>query len=160
MENNLMHLLSNGDILRSLHVLNTIDVGKLKELDMIRPLHVCALQGNIPDIANVLVNKGADINGKSTIGFAMAHYIAQDGKSELFKLLHTLGADLNVQNRVGGTPLHVAAFFGHTDCVSVLLELGANQDIKNKYGETALVVAQQEEHSDCATLLQHITKRT
>lgn len=59
-----------------------------------------------------------DYNGNTSL-----HYAAQNGHTEIIKLLLNVeGIDANCSDRKGNTPLHLAAQNGHKDAIIILLD--------------------------------------
>ncbi len=97
-------------------------------------------------IMQVLLDKGADINGKGAHGFTALHLIAGKGKVEAIKFLLTHGADVNARTDEGETPLISAVFIGQSDNVKFLLANGADVNARNKNGKTALGLVKGHKH--------------
>ncbi|MBU0674320.1 MAG: ankyrin repeat domain-containing protein, partial [Proteobacteria bacterium] len=98
------------------------------------PLMVAAQLNDI-NIARLLIEKGADVNGVNRLGQTALHY-AKTG--EMTQLLLKAGADVNVSSKWGETPLHWAKT---GEIVKLLLEAGAELNGLTKLGETPLDVA-------------------
>lgn len=102
---------------------------------------VCATLGHVECGARLLGN-GADVNygGKKRTELPV-HHAANNGFTDMLKLLVENGADINAQNKKQrNTPLHRASRQGKVDCVKWLLSNGAvpSLQIENKDGETPL----------------------
>lgn len=119
---------------------------------------------NSGDIKKVerLLQLGADVNQKETMGDIPLHVTAKKGNFDLVKVLVTHGADVNKADPWGWTPLHhAAAGFNNRPSneddklkvVEFLLENGA--EIKSDgRGVTPLAVATQWGHNRIATVLK------
>src|SRR4051812_39389501 len=81
-----------------------------------RPLHFAALKG-FEKIGALLVDRGADVNAKTT-----------EGKTDMFMTSPPV---------VGETPLHLAAAYGHAGFVKLLLGWGADKNAVDHAGQTA-----------------------
>lgn len=118
------------------------------------PLHFAALN-NHPDVINLLVSKGAKIEGitnKEIQQFAPAHsaivmdnispllLAARKGHTRCFELLLNLGANLYETDAREWNCLHFAAYNGHSDLVSKIITLDGEKYIlikgKNVQGHT------------------------
>ena len=79
-------------------------------------IHYAAENGNV-NLANILIEKGADIELKNTFN-TTALYIASDkGHVNLVKLLFDKGADIEATNNDGKSALHGASAFGNVETV-------------------------------------------
>lgn len=99
-----------------------------------------AKQGNIDGLQQ-LIEEGADVNGRDSLGVSSLEWAAMYGHPEAVALLVENGADVNARNRQGSTPLHAAACFGRTAAAEKLIELGADPDVANDRGDTPLHAA-------------------
>lgn len=70
---------------------------------------------------------------------------AQNGHTNIVKILLEKGADINVEDYFGNTVLHLAARSGHEKTVEVLIQAVANVNAVDEYGKTPLDYA--EEHT-------------
>merc|ERR1719387_19155 len=103
-----------------------------------------------PEIVDLLVAEGANIEWRSTIANASALYkFASDGRH---KALKALARHLQTQGSLDAfvndpathsrrTPLHAAAANGHVETVKELLSFGAEAGAKDRQGRTALDLA-------------------
>ncbi|MBR5888343.1 MAG: ankyrin repeat domain-containing protein, partial [Akkermansia sp.] len=78
---------------------------------------------------------------------------AENGETELVKLLIAAGADVYKADEYGWTPLYKAAENGHKECVELLIAAGANVNWADKDGDTPLYKAAWNGHTDCVKLL-------
>lgn len=107
--------------------------------DAYTPLHL-SLIGGYPDIANMLIGKGADVNVKTTNWEQTTplHLAAALGYESTVRLLVEKGADINAVDSGESTPLHLASSTGHKEVVEVLLRAGADCYATTEVGWTAL----------------------
>merc|ERR1712098_986078 len=68
----------------------------------------------------------ADLNRAPDCGFTPVCIAAQNGHTEIVKLLAEEKADLNRASDNGATPVYVAAQNGHAEIVKFLIELNVN----------------------------------
>jgi len=102
-----------------------------------RPLYRAVLSGNT-QMAELLIDKGADVNAKDYNGWTSLHWAARLGSKDIVEFLIVRGADINAKNNKSFTPLHCAALWGYKDAVEFLIAKGADINAKNKYGHTPL----------------------
>jgi len=105
------------------------------------------------DIAELLIARGADIEGKTDLnGETPLHSAVSYRCDTLVELLLAKGANIEARDRYGHTPLHHAAApwisegephwkGGYKPIVEFLLAKGVDIEAKDKDGETALHVA-------------------
>lgn len=90
---------------------------------------------------NFLVEKGADLNQRDSVGAQLIHRVAETDKDPEGKLIRFLvenGADVNSMANTIGSPLHHAVFSGNINSIKVLIELGADPELENKSRNTPL----------------------
>jgi ankyrin repeat protein len=115
-------------------------------------LHLASDRGH-KDIAELLIEKGANINQKVWSGNTPLHCASLYGHKEIVELLIANGATFDEENEIGETPLHFASAKGHKDIVKLLIENGANINQENEISETPLHWASENGHNDIAELL-------
>jgi uncharacterized protein len=82
---------------------------------VVRPLHSAAADGGSTEVAQLLLDAGADVNAKQPGGFTPLHAAAQVGNEELVALLLERGADPAARLDDGRTPADLAREAGHRD---------------------------------------------
>jgi uncharacterized protein len=123
------------------------DVERLRELlegdaslaaawseDGFTPLHFAAFFGH-PDAAKLLVERGADLEARSTneqfaLDAAPLHSASAAGQLEVCRVLLDAGADVNAVQHGGYTALLDAAANKNQELVDFLLERGADADAR------------------------------
>jgi uncharacterized protein len=121
------------------------------------PLHLAAFFGQA-DLANALLDRGADANARSTNGMKNTplHAAAAGGKTELVELLLKRGANANARQEGGFTALHSAAQAGNRDMVAVLLANGADVNARADNNQSPLDLALLKGRAEVAALLEEL----
>ena len=104
------------------------------------PLHLSAGYNQL-EVAELLLENGADVNSRDKGGLIPLHNAASYGHVEIAALMIKHNADVNVSDRWGFTPLHEASQKGRTQLCSLLILHGADCTLKNHNNETPLEVA-------------------
>lgn len=102
-----------------------------------RALHFAAFNGQL-NIAQLLLDRGADMYAKSETGECPLHYAAFAGHKTLVELFLSRKMDVNVQDDQGMTPLHHAGGRGCTEILELLLDNGADIHATDRSGMTVL----------------------
>jgi uncharacterized protein len=102
--------------------------------DGFTPLHFAAFFGH-PDAAKLLVERGADLEARSTneqfaLDAAPLHSASAAGQLEVCRVLLDAGADVNAVQHGGYTALLDAAANKNQELVDFLLERGADADAR------------------------------
>ena len=79
-----------------------------------------ATQSKLLDIAEYLLDNGADVNASDKRGFTSLHRACEMGSTEMVKLLLARGADAAVEGEGGHTPLSLAKMRKETGIVRLL----------------------------------------
>lgn len=106
------------------------------------------------ETADLLLQKGADIESKTSDRRAALSVAASNGHEAVVKLLLEKGADAEAKNQYGQTALYAAASKGHQAVVKLLLEKGADTEAKDSGGRTVLCIAAKYGHEVVAKLLE------
>ncbi|XP_041370759.1 poly [ADP-ribose] polymerase tankyrase-1-like [Gigantopelta aegis] len=101
------------------------------------PLHLAAGYNNV-EVAEFLLENGADVNAQDKGGLIPLHNASSYGHVDIAGLLIKFNTCVNAQDRWGFTPLHEAAQKGRTHLCSLLLAHGADPTMKNQEGQSAL----------------------
>jgi ankyrin repeat protein len=124
-------------------------------------LHQAAQLGR-RDVADLLLQHGADVNARAHNGLAntpiLCAVIAQH--TEIVALLLAHGADVNAPNSAGSTPLHKAAIGGNCSLLRLLLAHGAHVNARNTGGQTPVAHAVHLGHVEAAALLEEYMAST
>ena len=101
-------------------------------------LHNAVDEGS-PDVVQVLINAGADIEAKDEKGRSPLHCASSSGALPVVKMLVEAGAGVRATDNEGATCLTLAGANGHTDVVRYLAGL-PEVDVKqtDRLGNTAL----------------------
>ncbi len=92
---------------------------------------------NYPEIARLLLNRGADPNFQDPWGISPLMKASSSNLLETVNLLIDHGANVNARNEGGGTALMIASNRGHPDIVATLISRGAIIDLVDNRGESA-----------------------
>ena len=132
--------------------IRNINVYVKDDKDRSTPLHDAAYNGHV-EIANLLLQNGAELNARRDNGDTPLHDAADKGHVEITRLLLQNGAEVNSKSKWGNTPLHDAAWNGHEKISRLLLQNGANVNTKSISGFTPLHRAAMKGHIDILHLL-------
>jgi ankyrin repeat protein len=106
----------------------------LKDRDGVTPLQNACRFGHF-DIAEYLVEKGADVNHGYGLRWTALRFASLEGHAAIVELLLSHGASIDCSLGDGATPLHMACAYDHVDVVRMLLEAGADPRATNNLGE-------------------------
>ncbi|XP_049883188.1 poly [ADP-ribose] polymerase tankyrase [Pectinophora gossypiella] len=101
------------------------------------PLHFAAGYNRLP-LAQLLLQRGADVHAKDKGGLVPLHNACSYGHYEVTELLLSCGAGVNAADLWRFTPLHEACAKGKQDIVRLLLKHGADPSRRNRDGLTPL----------------------
>ena len=148
---------ANGhtETVRTLLCMPEVDVNQSNTRGL-TPLHGAVLK-NHPDMVQVLIDAGADIEAKDDEMYSPLHCACEVGALEVVKMWIKVGADVCATDCDGDTCLTVAAYYGHTETVRYLVGLNkVDVNHRDLLGNTALHHARQKQHADVEqVLLKH-----
>ena len=101
------------------------------------PLHLAAGYNNL-EVAEFLLEQGADVNAQDKGGLIPLHNASSYGHLDIAALLIKYQTIVNATDKWGYTPLHEAAQKGRTQLCALLLAHGADPTLKNQEGQTPL----------------------
>jgi len=104
---------------------------------LVTPL-VAALRRKHFQIAELLLQNGADINVRRIRERTMLHVASVDGLVDTVRWLLNHGADVNSRQDDGWTPLHLAVHNSQLEIARILLEHDSEVDARNDDGEVPL----------------------
>ena len=98
---------------------------------------ITAVELNDLVLLKMLVEKGADVNGKCgcETGEAPLWTASLFNREEHVAYLLAQNADVDIWSASGNTPLHIAAMRGYTSIVRLLLDAGADTNAKDRDSE-------------------------
>ncbi|XP_068429646.1 poly [ADP-ribose] polymerase tankyrase-1-like isoform X2 [Clinocottus analis] len=104
------------------------------------PLHLAAGYNNL-EVAEYLLEHGADVNAQDKGGLIPLHNAASYGHVDIAALLIKYNTCVNATDKWAFTPLHEAAQKGRTQLCALLLAHGADPTMKNQEVQTPLDLA-------------------
>ena len=123
----LHHAAGKGDLFAvQCFLLRGADVDARSSILGLTPLHIAAENGHT-GMSKLLIEKGADVNGKNKHGKTPLHYAAGNGNAAVAELLIEKGADVNAKDKDGKTPLAIAIKAGHEEVANLLHNHGAKE---------------------------------
>ena len=93
-------------------------------------LHV-AVNNNAPNLARLLLQKGANIDLKDNCGDTSLHIAVKTGSEEMVKMLLYWEADTEIKNTHGRTPIQTASLRGKNESILLLL-IGKRADVETR----------------------------
>ncbi|KAI9762711.1 MAG: hypothetical protein M1840_001178 [Geoglossum simile] len=88
-----------------------------------------AIDNGLPEVVEVLLNKGADPNAEGQKYKNMLQLALRNGEGDIVRRLVEKGADLNIIEGEYGTALQAAALNGDEEIVELLLDAGADVNL-------------------------------
>ena len=114
---------------------------------------VAALYSRHLDTAELLYQRGADVDIRGHCERTPLHAASMEGSIDIAQWLLARGADANSQDNNRDVPLHLAAKNGHFEFVRMLLTRGVTVDSKNEHDLTSLHMASEGRHVEIVRLL-------
>ncbi|XP_019773681.1 poly [ADP-ribose] polymerase tankyrase [Dendroctonus ponderosae] len=104
------------------------------------PLHLAAGYNNV-EVAEYLLENGADVNAQDKGGLIPLHNASSYGHLDIAALLIKFNTVVNATDKWGFTPLHEAAQKGRTQLCALLLAHGADPFLKNQESQAPVDLA-------------------
>lgn len=122
------------------------------------PLHEAAWRGDLGEVRR-LIEGGADVNWRDSIGETALFGAAAWGHVEVVRFLLGAGADCNIaEASIGYTPLHWAASHGNLETLKLLVGAGADPTVADQHGRLAADVARKYGKADHVSYLKSIER--
>ncbi len=115
-------------------------------------LHEAISKGH-DEMVELLIEQGADVNGKDVGGGTPLGWAAKFGHKEIAALLIANGAGVNAKNSFGWTPLHEAAGVDHKNICVLLIEKSADVNARADGGWTPLQDSAMKGHTEVVKIL-------
>lgn len=112
------------------------DVNKLTLAVGPAKLSLCmvACQQGIKPLAELLIDRGADLTEKDPLGFPMVYHAVLGNSLSLVELLYSKGADIHFVDKNGENLLHAASANGAKEIITFLIENGVDPTaVENRY---------------------------
>jgi ankyrin repeat protein/predicted DNA-binding WGR domain protein len=105
------------------------------------PLMYAAKAGNAETVRFLLQDTRSTVTAKDRLGYSAIHYAAENGHTEVVKLLIEAGVKVALGGPDRKTALHIAAALGNFEMVQFLVENNAKVTVKDKMKRSPLVLA-------------------
>ena len=116
------------------------------------PLHL-ALMNGYGDLAQMLVERGADVSVQDKRGMTPLHWASHSGSVDVALMLVERGADISAQAQDGRTPLLWTLHYGNLDVAQMLVERGADVSAKARDRKSLLQWAMDYGYVDMVRML-------
>ena len=106
------------------------------------------------EIVSILLDSGADIDGRNRNGNTSLMQAASSGHADVVRFLLAKGADVNAKSEDDDTALMYAVWDGHIEIVKILLDRDADVNAEDNKGKSALMLAGMKRHKDIVAMLK------
>lgn len=151
----------NADIEIIKYLLNCgFDVNKADE-NKNTPILYASLYYKNPEIFDILISSGANINQRNIIGANSLLISIYNDNIEILKKNISIGCNVNSQNNGGWSALMAIALDKRpSEMAHLLIENGADVLLKNKTGKTALDIAKEYDNKEIIEIINQKIKRS
>lgn len=125
---------------------------KVRDFTGMTPLVAAANYGAV-ETSRFLIERGADVDAKSTRDYTPLMAAAIGGHSKIVALLLEKHADPYLINVRGETALYLAASKGDASCVDLLLKAGVDPMIRNRHDQSAFDIARDRDKKEALAVL-------
>ena len=151
----LLEAVKNNDIGKVSELIDDgADLSVIEEKGFKRNSLIIATEEGNKKMVSLLVEKGANINGKSGTGTIAIIESVKNGDLGMVKFLLDKGANINGTDSMGSTTLIKSSEKGYEEIASELIEKGANINGRNNGGFTAIMSATMHGHYKIVTFLK------
>ncbi len=98
-----------------------------------------AVQNNQVNVANILIEAGANINAQANNRDTPWLLAGASGRTEIIRAMIPVGPDFSIRNRYGGNALIPACERGHVETIALLLTTRIDLNHVNNLGWTCLL---------------------
>ena len=137
---------------------NEIDIEVKNKREEFTALHFASYYGH-PEIVELLLENGADIEGKDNYENTPLINATWYGNLKVVKLLLENGADIEAKNIKGITPLINTCLIGHYKITKLLIEQGADIEAKSNDGRSFIDFIKNKEKDEIEDFIQDIKSR-
>jgi len=134
----------------------------VQDVHSMTPLHYAAKRGHLSCV-EYLVNHGAKLETKNTVGQTALHIASQASPAEFIEVARVLllaGADPNTSSDHGMRPIHRVSKSGNIDLLSMLVKFGADVHAVDTFmGEAAIHHAATNGHDEVIRMLLSYSSR-
>jgi ankyrin repeat protein len=116
-------------------------------------LHYASGLSRTFELAEILIQKGANVNAINNVGHTPLHSACSNGLIETAKILHSNGAEIDTIDKAGRSVLRQTIENGETAVAEFLIVNGANIHVKDYEGNTAMHLASSKEMINLMRLL-------
>lgn len=139
------------------HVKRLLDLGSdpnevSRDTNQVTPL-MLAVARNTTIFAELLIERGANINAKDKSDMTALHYAALHGRTRTVLVLMEAGSSVSDVTDRGMTSLHFACQHGHLKTAAILIEHGACVHSRSSSGCTPLMLATERGHYETVAFL-------
>mmetsp|Transcript_16075 Transcript_16075/g.29464 ORF Transcript_16075/g.29464 Transcript_16075/m.29464 type:complete len:182 (-) Transcript_16075:126-671(-) len=159
LNDDMLRLIENDQVAQVAELLdNGFPLNQPLNVLLMCPLHFAASHGSY-NVADALLQRGADPNIVDSNGRRPLHYGSANGHLGLIHLLLNYGADPNAISNGGDTPLIKASSFGQDQAVQLLVSRGADPLQRNYLSQTAEDLARMSGRRNIVIFLQGVLER-
>ena len=133
---NAAHVDALMDAIKRLKPASLAEFEGMPETQYFKVIH-SAIRWQKPNVADLLTHPGTVECLDAQTGNTPIHIAAQNGYTDIVRVLIERGCNVNAKNNKGNTPMHMAMAYDYFEAVDALLAAGADPSIANEGGFAA-----------------------
>jgi hypothetical protein len=133
---NAAHVDALMDAIKRLKPASLAEFEGMPETQYFKVIH-SAIRWQKPNVADLLTHPGTVECLDAQTGNTPIHIAAQNGYTDVVRVLIERGCNVNVKNNKGNMPMHMAMAYDYFEAVDALLAAGADPSIANEGGFAA-----------------------